>query len=92
MVRTVHPAAPRAKATPTGTCSALPAPVRDAVKDAMESRAESLAADDGEDEVSMETAVRAFIEATPGDLRTRLKHTLTYHGIDPEDYAESFSS
>jgi Protein of unknown function (DUF2621) len=71
---------------------ALPAPVRDAVKDAMESRAESLAADDGEDEVSMETAVRAFIEATPGDLRTRLKHTLTYHGIDPEDYAESFSS
>jgi uncharacterized protein DUF2621 len=71
---------------------ALPAPVRDAVKDAMENRAESLAADDGEEEVSMETAVRAFIEATPGDLRTRLKHTLTYHGIDPEDYAEAFSS
>jgi hypothetical protein len=71
---------------------ALPAPVRDVVKDAMESRAESLTADDGEDEVSMETAVRAFIEATPGDLRSRLKHTLTYHGIDPEDYEEAFSS
>jgi hypothetical protein len=40
----------------------------------------------------METAVRAFIEATPGDLRSRLKHTLTYHGIDPEDYGEAFSS
>ena len=39
----------------------------------------------------METAVRAFIEATPGDLRSRLKHTLTYHGIDPEDYEEAFS-
>jgi hypothetical protein len=71
---------------------ALPAPVREAVKDAMETRAESLATEDAEDEVSMETAVRAFIEATPGDLRNRLKHTLTYHGIDPEDYEEAFSS
>jgi hypothetical protein len=71
---------------------ALPAPVRDVVKETMESRAESLAADDGEEEVSMETAVRAFIEATPGDLRNRLKHTLTYHGIDPEDYEAAFSS
>jgi hypothetical protein len=71
---------------------ALPAPVRDSVKEAMESRAESLTADDGEEEVSMETAVRAFIEATPGDLRNRLKHTLTYHGIDPEDYEQAFSS
>jgi hypothetical protein len=71
---------------------ALPAPVRDAVKDATENRAESLAADDGADEVSMETAVRAFIEATPGDLRNRLKHTLTYHGIDPEEYEQAFSS
>jgi hypothetical protein len=69
---------------------ALPAPVRDAVKETMEHRAESLAADDGDDEVSMEAAVRAFIEATPSDLRNRLKHTLTYHGIDPEDYGEAF--
>ena len=71
---------------------ALPAPVRDVVKEGAESRAESLAGDGGEEEVSMETAVRAFIEATPGDLRNRLKHTLTYHGIDPEEYAEAFSS
>jgi hypothetical protein len=76
----------------TELLGALPAPVRDAVKDAMEVRAESLATEDGEDEVSMETAVRAFIEATPGDLRTRLKHTLTYHGIDPEDYETAFSA
>jgi hypothetical protein len=71
---------------------ALPAPVRDAVRDATESRAESLATEGGEDEVSMENAVRAFIEATPSGLRNRLKHTLTYHGIDPEDYADAFSS
>ncbi len=71
---------------------ALPAPVRDAVKDSLETRAESLATDEGEDEVSMETAVRAFIESTPADLRNRLKHTLTYHGIDPEEYEEAFSS
>ncbi len=71
---------------------ALPAPVREAVKDGMEIRAESLAGEEGEEEVSMETAVRAFIESTPSDLRNRLKHTLTYHGIDPEDYEEAFSS
>jgi hypothetical protein len=69
---------------------ALPAPVRDAVKETAEGRAESLAAEGEEEEVSMETA--AFIEATPGDLRNRLKHTLTYHGIDPEEYDEAFSS
>jgi hypothetical protein len=69
---------------------ALPAPVRDGVKEMMEHRAESLTQDDGDEEVSMETAVRAFIESTPADLRNRLKHTLTYHGIDPEDYGEAF--
>ncbi len=68
----------------------LPAPLRDGVRESMESGAESLTSEAGEDEVSMETAVRAFIEATPGDLRSRLKHTLTYHGIDPEDYDEAF--
>lgn len=70
----------------------LPAPERPAVKEAATSRAESLADDDGEDEVSMETAVRAFIEATPTDLRNRLRRALTYHGIDPEDYDEAFNS
>ncbi|MGI9103375.1 MAG: DUF2621 family protein [Terriglobales bacterium] len=69
----------------------LPAPVRDAVKESTESRAEALTSDQGEDEVAMETAVRAFIEATPADLRSRLKHNLTYHGIDPEEYEEAFN-
>ena len=70
----------------------LPAPVREGVQDTAAMRAESLTKDDGEDEVSMETAVRAFIESTPEDLRSRLKHSLTYHGIDPEEYEEAFSS
>ena len=68
----------------------LPAPERPLVQDAANTRAESLAADGGDDEVSMETAVRAFIESTPEDLRNRLKRALTYHGIDPEDYIEAF--
>jgi len=70
----------------------LPVPVRDSVQEAARFRAESLAGDGGEDEVSMETAVRAFIEATPSDLRERLKHALTYHGIDPEEYEAAFGS
>jgi Protein of unknown function (DUF2621) len=70
----------------------LPAPERAVVKEAAASRAESRASDDGEDEISMETAVRAFIEATPSDLRNRLRRALTYHGIDPEDYDEAFNS
>jgi len=70
----------------------LPAPVRESVVESAHMRAEALTTDDGEDEVSMETAVRAFIESTPSDLRNRLKHTLTYQGIDPEEYEEAFGS
>ncbi len=70
----------------------LPAPVREGVQETTHGRAEKLAADAGEDEVSMETAVRAFIESTPEDLRNRLKHSLTYHGIDPEEYEDAFAS
>jgi Protein of unknown function (DUF2621) len=68
----------------------LPAPERPVVQDAANARAETLTTDDGEEEVSLETAVRAFIESTPEDLRNRLKRALTYHGIDPEDYIEAF--
>lgn len=68
----------------------LPAPERPAVQEAANARAESLTADAGEDEVSLETAVRSFIESTPEDLRNRLRRALTYHGIDPEDYNEAF--
>jgi hypothetical protein len=70
----------------------LPAPVRDSVQDAAQNRAEALAGEGGEEEVSMESAVRAFVECTPSDLRQRLKHALTYHGIDPEEYEEAFGT
>ena len=70
----------------------LPAPVREGVHESSAHRAEALTQDDGEDEVSLETAVRAFIESTPEDLRNRLKHSLTYHGIDPEEYDEAFGN
>lgn len=70
----------------------LPAPERASVQEAASARAESLTDNDGEEEVAMETAVRAFIESTPEDLRNRLRRALTYHGIDPEDYEEAFSS
>lgn len=70
----------------------LPAPVRADVQERAEVQAEGVAGDGGEDEVSMETAVRAFIIATPSDLRRRLRGVLTYHGIDPEEYEEAFST
>jgi Protein of unknown function (DUF2621) len=69
----------------------LPAPVRDQVRQSAEYRAEALAEDGGLREVPVEVAVRAFIEATPADLRQRLKHTLNYRGIDPDDYDEAFT-
>jgi hypothetical protein len=68
----------------------LPLPVRDGVRDAAQFRAEALAESTGK--VGLQTAVRAFIESTPVDLRERLKHTLSYKGIDPEEYDEAFSS
>jgi Protein of unknown function (DUF2621) len=70
----------------------LPAPARESVVESAHVRAESLTSDDGHDEVTLEVAVRAFIESTPSDLRSRLKHALTYHGIDPEEYEEAFTS
>ena len=70
----------------------LPAPVRESVTQAAHARAEALTADEGSDEVSVETAVRAFIESTPADLRNRLRHALTYQGIDPEEYDAAFES
>jgi hypothetical protein len=70
----------------------LPLPVRDGVRQAAELRAEALAEDAGRSSVELETAVRAFIEATPADLRQRLKHTLAYRGLDPDDYEAAFSS
>ncbi len=68
----------------------LPLPVRDGVRQVAEARAEALAEDAGSAKVTLETAVRAFIESTPADLRERLKHTLSYKGMDPEEYAQAF--
>ncbi len=68
----------------------LPLPVRDSVRQAAELRAEALAEDAKAGQVKLEAAVRAFIESTPADLRQRLKHTLSYKGIDPEEYAAAF--
>jgi hypothetical protein len=70
----------------------LPLPVRAGIEQTASYRAEALAEQASARQVSVETAVRAFIESTPGDLRERLKHTLSYKGLDPEDYETAFSS
>ena len=70
----------------------LPLPVRQGVQQAAELRAEELAEKKSAPEISLELAVAAFIESTPADLRERLKHTLSYRGLDPDDYEAAFSS
>lgn len=70
----------------------LPLPVRPAVQQAATYRAEAIAEECSAGKVAQETAVRAFIESTPADLRQRLKHTLSYKGIDPDDYEAAFAS
>ncbi len=70
----------------------VPLPVRSGIEEAACRRAESIAEQAAASQVGPETAVRAFIESTPRDLRERLKHTLSYKGIDPEDYEAAFLS
>jgi hypothetical protein len=70
----------------------LPLPVREGVRQAAQFRAEAIADEKSAVKVKIETAVQAFIEATPVDLRERLKHTLSYKGIDPDDYDAAFST
>lgn len=70
----------------------LPLPVREAVQSSTAFRAEAAVEEAGRARVALEDAVRAFVESTPADLRERLKHTLSYRGIDPDDYAAAFSS
>jgi hypothetical protein len=72
--------------------TALPLPVREGVQQAAEARAESLATDAGAAKISTEIAVRAFIECTPADLRERLKHPLSYRGLDPDDFENAFNA
>ena len=70
----------------------LPLPAREPVQQSTTFRAEAAAEEAGRPQVGLEDAVRAFIESTPADLRERLKHTLSYRGIDPEDFAAAFAS
>ncbi len=70
----------------------LPLPVREGVRQAAQIRAEAIAEEKSAAKVKMETEVQAFIEATPVDLRERLKHTLSYKGIDPDEYEAAFSA
>ena len=70
----------------------LPLPLREGIQQAAELRAEALAEKGSAPEISLELAVAAFIESTPADLRERLKHTLSYRGLDPDDYEAAFSS
>ena len=64
----------------------LPAGVRSSIREPAEARAEALAHDEGEDEVSMETAVLALMQEIPEEWRDPLKDGMAYHGLDPEDY------
>ena len=70
----------------------LPLPVRDGIRSTAEFRAEAIAEEKSEGKVSLATAVHSFIEATPPDLRERLKHTLSYKGIDPDEYEAAFTA
>ena len=69
----------------------LPLPVRDSVRSMAEQRAEEAAEESGRP-LNMEVAVRAFIGATPADLRSRMEKTLNLHGIDAGDYDDAFTS
>ena len=70
----------------------VPLPLRPGLEQAARGRAESIVEKASAGQVELHTAVRAFIECTPPDLRERLKHTLSYRGIDPDDYEAAFSS
>ena len=70
----------------------LPLPVREGVRQTALFRAEAIAEQRSAAKVKLESAVQAFIEATPADLRERLKHTLSYKGIDPDEYEAAFSA
>jgi hypothetical protein len=70
----------------------LPLPERAGIEQASNYRAEALAEKTGSSRVQLEVAVRAFIESTPRDLRERLKHTLSYKGLDPDEYEAAFAS
>ena len=64
----------------------LPTSVRDAVEEKTGPRAEAIAEEMGEEEIAMETAVRALVESTPARMKSKLREGLTYHGLDMDDF------
>jgi hypothetical protein len=68
----------------------LPSLERQEIKESAQSRAESLADEENEDEVSVEASILAVIESTPKEFHDRLRDMMAYHGIDPEDYNAAF--
>jgi hypothetical protein len=66
----------------------LPGNARDAVEEKTGVRAEVLTTELGEDEVAMETAVRALVESTPERMKARLREGLNYHGLDIDDFVQ----
>ena len=66
----------------------LPQNVRDTVEESAGSRAEAITEEMGEEEVEMDTAVRALVETTPERMKSRLREGLTYHGLDMDDYEQ----
>ena len=68
----------------------LPASERQEIKESAQPRAESLAEEENEDEVSVEAAILAVIHSTPREFHDRLRDMLAYQGTDPEDYNEAF--
>jgi hypothetical protein len=64
----------------------LPTGVRDAVEEKAGPRAEALAEAMGEEEIAMETAVRALVESTPERMKSKLREGMTYHGLDMDDF------
>jgi hypothetical protein len=66
----------------------LPGNARDAVEEKTGLRAEALTEALGENEVAMETAVRALVECTPERMKARLREGLNYHGLDLDDFEE----
>jgi hypothetical protein len=70
----------------------LPPTSRAQVEETTSAHAETLAKQQNDEEVAMETVIAALIESTPRRLRPRLREALTYHGIDPEEYEAAFES
>ena len=66
----------------------LPPNSREVIEEKTGARAEALTEAMAEDEVAMETAVRALVESTPERMKPRLREGLNYHGLDLDEFEE----